>query len=203
MTENTPQKSSWRHLPNGLTILRLVSIPIIIYLSLHDHHGWALLVFALGVLTDIFDGFLARTFGWKTHAGSMLDPVADKLFVLCLIPLLWRWGAISQVFTLLVVVRYLVQLSAFPVLGLMKRPFKVAPKFVPKLATAVAYAVLGMGFALHLVIDWLPDTSASEIFFERTLKTLTFVGCVLEIWVLVTFLPRYVQIIRGKEDTFE
>ena len=76
------------NLPNVLTWLRILAIPLIVFLFLfgaRHTHSWAYplagLLFALAALTDTLDGYLARRLGQTTRLGSFLDPVADKLIV--------------------------------------------------------------------------------------------------------------------------
>lgn len=202
MSENSA--TFLRYLPNFLSLLRIVLIPLIILLSLGGWPAYAFAVYAIGALTDFLDGQLARRFGWHSHFGAILDPVADKLFVLCLIPLLCYYSAIPLLFTVLIMLRYSVQLSVFPVLiSWLKRPFKVSPRRIPKWATAIAFIVLGLGFFEQLVIGVLPGTAAATLFVPGMLAATAALGCVLEAWVLVTFVPRYWQIARGTHDTFE
>lgn len=194
----------WRHLPNALSTLRILLIPVIIWLSLSEQAEAALVAFIIGALSDFFDGRLARRFHWYSHVGALLDPVADKLFVLCLMPLVWHLSSVLTLFVWLVVIRYALQLSVFPVLmGWLKRPFKVAPKLIPKVATAVAFLVLGLGFAQQVALEWTPHYAPSGNFFGQSIMAMSALGCLLETWVLATFVPRYFQIIVGTRDTFE
>ncbi len=67
-------------LANSLTALRILLIPVFVTLLVYRRPGWALLVFCLASLTDLLDGFIARTQG-PTRLGAFLDPVADKLLL--------------------------------------------------------------------------------------------------------------------------
>ncbi|MFQ5881284.1 MAG: CDP-alcohol phosphatidyltransferase family protein [Candidatus Methylomirabilales bacterium] len=69
------------NLPNGLTLLRLVLAPMIVFLLLKGAFSWALLVFILAGITDGLDGFLARSLRERTELGRILDPVADKILL--------------------------------------------------------------------------------------------------------------------------
>lgn len=51
------------------------------------------LLFIAG-MTDFFDGFLARRYDWKTKAGAIVDPIADKTLLICVYGALWWAGAI-------------------------------------------------------------------------------------------------------------
>ncbi|WGL15344.1 CDP-alcohol phosphatidyltransferase family protein [Microbulbifer bruguierae] len=198
------QRSPWRHLPNILSLSRLALVPLIFWLSLSGANFLALLVFLLGPITDLLDGYLARRFGWESDFGSRVDPIADRVFVLCLMPLLWYYGAIAPLYAALVVMRYAIQLSVIPVLRLwLKKPFRVAPDWISKLAALVVFVVLGMGFADQVAIELFPDTSSEEVLFQRSMTALAVTGTLLEIWILCRFVPRYRQIVRGTHDTFE
>ena len=72
----------FKHVPNLLTGLRLVSAPAIALLLYDGNDRAALGIFALAGLSDAADGFLAKRFGFATRFGRYLDPAADKLLVL-------------------------------------------------------------------------------------------------------------------------
>jgi len=71
-------------LPNGVTILRIVAIPLILVLLFYMGRGYQLLTALLffgAAITDTFDGYLARRRGMVTTLGKFLDPLADKLLI--------------------------------------------------------------------------------------------------------------------------
>ena len=68
-------------LPNWLTTLRILLIPVFVTLLVYRRAGVALLVFCLASLTDMLDGYVARVQGRQTRLGAFLDPVADKLLL--------------------------------------------------------------------------------------------------------------------------
>ncbi len=69
------------NLPNQLTLLRILMTPLFVILILYDRRGLALTTFCLAALTDVLDGFIARTWKEKTRLGMILDPLADKLLL--------------------------------------------------------------------------------------------------------------------------
>ena len=77
-----------KHIPNILSSLRIVMVGFFAWLfcsAYPDHpvrYWWALGVYILAFLTDVLDGFLARTFNWVTPVGKLLDPFADKLMAI-------------------------------------------------------------------------------------------------------------------------
>jgi cardiolipin synthase len=68
-------------LPNLLTMLRMVMIPIFVSLLFYQRFYWALAVFMIAGVTDGLDGLLARRFNQKSQLGTILDPIADKLLL--------------------------------------------------------------------------------------------------------------------------
>jgi len=69
--------------PNLLSGLRLLGVPLFLWLLLGPHEdGWALVVLALSAITDWADGKLARLLGQYSKLGEMLDPAADRLYIL-------------------------------------------------------------------------------------------------------------------------
>ena len=67
--------------PNVLSYLRLIAVPLFVSLHLGGRPGWALVVFLGAALTDSLDGFLARLLDQRTKLGAFLDPLADKLLI--------------------------------------------------------------------------------------------------------------------------
>ena len=78
-------------LPNVVSSLRLVGVPLFLWLILARYDGWALLVLAVSGVSDYLDGKIARHFGLVSRLGQLLDPVADRLYILStLFGLAWR-----------------------------------------------------------------------------------------------------------------
>lgn len=72
------------NLPNSLTIARILMVPLLVAVLLTRFSGsefWGLGIFLLAVLTDLFDGMIARRTKSVTDVGKLLDPIADKLLI--------------------------------------------------------------------------------------------------------------------------
>lgn len=77
-------------IPNLLSLLRLLLIPVFLVLLVVGQYGYALGVLVFSSATDFVDGFVARRFNQITRLGQLLDPAADRLFIFStLIGLAW------------------------------------------------------------------------------------------------------------------
>jgi cardiolipin synthase (CMP-forming) len=73
-------------IPNLLSMLRLAGVPLFLWLVLGpEADGWALLVLMVSGVTDYADGWLARRLDQQTVVGQILDPVADRLYILAVV----------------------------------------------------------------------------------------------------------------------
>jgi len=79
-------------IPNILSILRLAGVPLFLWLVLGpEEDGWALGVLMISGVTDWLDGYLARRLHQTSQLGQILDPVADRLYILAVVfGLAWR-----------------------------------------------------------------------------------------------------------------
>ena len=71
-----------RYLPNLITCIRFILIGPILWALLKKYYPLAFYLFLIAGLSDGLDGLLARFFGWTTHLGALLDPLADKLLLM-------------------------------------------------------------------------------------------------------------------------
>jgi cardiolipin synthase len=78
--------SSVISVPNALTFLRFLGIPLFIYLTLNlQADGWAIVVLAIGGATDYFDGKIARAWNQTSRFGELADPAIDRLYILAIL----------------------------------------------------------------------------------------------------------------------
>ena len=146
------------NLPNALTVLRLVLVPVFIVLGLQQSWSalWAaFVVFAVAAITDRFDGELARSWGQITDFGRIADPIADKALTLCGFGLLSYQGYLPWWLTILIAVRELgiTVMRAF----FLRRGVVVSANQAGKLKTFMQMVALGT-----LLIPWAHFTAMSE-----------------------------------------
>lgn len=85
------------NLPNLLTLLRIVMIPIVLvlmYQGTREGNIWAAIVFGLATATDVIDGWIARRQGLTSVLGKFLDPLADKLVIVATLVLMVEIGRV-------------------------------------------------------------------------------------------------------------
>ncbi len=96
------------NLPNMLTLVRIVFIPIVmwlIYEGTPQSLMWAALLFTLAAITDFLDGYIARKRNLVSMTGKFLDPLADKLIVMATLVMLVYHGWIASWLVVLVLSR--------------------------------------------------------------------------------------------------
>jgi len=141
-----------RWLPNAICLARMVLVaPIVIALLEREY----MLVLALIVVaggSDALDGYLAKTFGWRTRLGSLLDPAADKLLLTSVFLSLTYLGFVPVALTLIVVARDLVILTGAAAYQFLFGRLEGQPTLISKLNTAcqlsfVLFMIMHAGFA--------------------------------------------------------
>ena len=100
--------------PNVLSGLRLASVPVFLYLFVSGREEAAVLLYAAGALTDFFDGFIARRLDQTSELGKLLDPLADRVFIVALALALVMVDALPWVLAGAILARDLVLLSVWP-----------------------------------------------------------------------------------------
>ena len=124
------------NLPNLLTSIRIFLIPIFIYYMLKESYPEAIALFALGSISDALDGYFARKLNQVTSLGKILDPVADKLFLLSSFTVSYLINIIPFWLMAIVILKEVVLLSGFMVLYATIKKVEIKPIFIGKAATA-------------------------------------------------------------------
>lgn len=104
-------------LPNSVSFLRLLGIPLFLWLVLGPQADWWALAVLLGAgLTDWLDGFLARRLNQSSYLGELLDPIADRLYILAVVFGLWMRDIVPWWIAILVPARDLFLWGLLPFL---------------------------------------------------------------------------------------
>lgn len=103
-TDVNPEVSNW-NLPNILTSVRILFIPLFVWLVLGGHDWWAFGCFVALMITDKLDGDIARSRGLITNFGKIADPIADKALMTAAFVCLNIIGVLPVWVTVLILVR--------------------------------------------------------------------------------------------------
>jgi cardiolipin synthase (CMP-forming) len=127
---------SLRWLPNAICIGRLLLVAPLVALLLREHYAAALALIVVAGASDALDGFLAKTFGWRTRLGSLLDPAADKLLLVSVFFTLTYLSLVPLALTVVVVMRDVVIVLGALIYHLLVAPIRGEPTAISKLNTA-------------------------------------------------------------------
>ncbi|MBP1159004.1 cardiolipin synthase [Rhodococcus sp. PvR044] len=138
--------------PNILSVVRLVGVPLFVYLLLGPHaDGWALAILMLSGFTDWADGKLARLLNQSSRLGALLDPLVDRLYVVSTLVAFAIRGIIPWWVAAVLIGRDLILALTLPIYRRRGLP----PPAVLYLGKAATFALM---FALPLVLaaqgDW-------------------------------------------------
>jgi cardiolipin synthase len=137
-------------LPNFLTLLRIIAIPVFLVFLANGNHAAAFMLFLAAGVTDTVDGAVARLTDSRSELGAVLDPMADKLLLLSSFLVLGFSGAIASWLVVLVVVRDVIVVLGYGAVFIVDHKWMdVAPSRLGKLSTF--FQLFTIGFALMRV----------------------------------------------------
>lgn len=156
-----------KHVPNILSICRLLLIPVIVISVVTNNYLLAIIVFTISSLTDIVDGYIARNFDAVTNVGKLLDPLADKLTQLSMIAsLVWTNVISGWILTVLLTKEFIMIAGASFLYG---KSVVVYSKWYGKLATVLLY----LSIMVSLLFKQFNVTSAIWINISTSLYIIT------------------------------
>ena len=169
------------NLPNKLSLMRIILVPFILLFMLPIHigsfepSGWneficeygmivAAVLFVIASVTDLFDGKIARKYNMITNLGKFLDPLADKMLVICILIALVDLGRISAIWVCIIIVREFA-VSGIRMLASAKGVV-IAAKMIGKIKTVtqmVAISYLMFETLLIKIIDAASSCDLADI----------------------------------------
>jgi cardiolipin synthase (CMP-forming) len=150
-------------LPNFLTLLRIIAIPVFLIFLADANHAAAFMLFLAAGVTDTVDGAVARLTNSRSDLGAVLDPMADKLLLLSSFIVLGYNGAVASWLVVLVVVRDVIVVLGYGAVFIVDHVWmEVAPSRLGKLSTF--FQLFTIGFALmSLARPALPLATINQI----------------------------------------
>jgi CDP-diacylglycerol--glycerol-3-phosphate 3-phosphatidyltransferase len=139
------------NVPNLLTVVRMLLVPVVIVALLEKSGGGDLLaaiVFATASLTDAIDGYLARSRNWVTSFGKLMDPIADKLLIVAALIALVSLGRLEAWVAMVIICREFAVTALRLVVG-AQQGLVIPASVLGKLKTAVQVAMVISLIAVH------------------------------------------------------
>jgi cardiolipin synthase len=167
------------NIPNFITLGRIISVPVIFWLLLTGQSQIAFFVFVCAGISDAVDGYLAKTYNWRTELGSYLDPLADKVLIVSIYIALAVREELPLWLVIAVVSRDILIVAAVLLAWLLDQPFKVRPLAVSKANTAVQILLAATVLADEAFLLELDTTRFVMVW---TTGVLTFASLAAYLW---------------------
>jgi cardiolipin synthase (CMP-forming) len=129
---------------NLVTLARLLSVPLAIWLVLDDAMAAAFWLFVAAGVSDAVDGYIAKRFDQRSRLGALLDPIADKMLLVSMFVTLGIDGLLPDWLVILVVFRDVLIVGGFLLATAMAHEIATKPLWISKLNTALQIALIGV-----------------------------------------------------------
>ena len=189
------------NLANKLTLMRVLLVPLFVVFMMVDaiplNYFWALLVFGIASITDLFDGKIARKYNMVTDFGKFLDPLADKILVaaalVCMTELRWTFAWV----TIIILVREFAVSGIRLVAAGSDKKVVIAAGWLGKVKTAVTMIAIALLLAMHILLQfgWLPITFPVDIIGH----VMMIICAVLTLWSGIQYMYDYREFIDPKK----
>ena len=195
-------KGCWT-IPNLISFIRILLVPLFAYLFLQGDFVPAVIVLALSGLSDCVDGKIARKFNQISALGKMLDPLADKLTQITLAVLLFitfnkaddtMLNAFSWVFLVFIVKEFVMVLGSVIMLNIGLRPG--AAEIYGKVATLAFYVVM------VFIIGFGPEVGAFRNLFtipNTLMMILVIISAILTMVAFFSYIPDVIRQVKEKK----
>lgn len=130
------------NLANLITLGRLLTVPLVVWLILSGDYGATFWLFAAASVSDAIDGYVAKHFDQRSDIGALLDPIADKTLIVTLFITLGISGDLPYWLVILVVFRDLLIIGGFLLAAALRQPIAWRPLMVSKVNTALQLVLI-------------------------------------------------------------
>jgi len=127
---------SYLNIPNFLTTLRIVLIPVFVSALIYRRYDYGLYIFFFAAVSDFLDGLIARMKNQQTELGKFLDPVADKFLLVTSFVLFAVYGFVPKWLTITVISRDIIIVTGWLILYFLTHRARVEPSVLGKAANA-------------------------------------------------------------------
>ena len=169
------------NLANAISIARLLSVPLIVWLMLKREWTLAFTLFVISGISDAVDGLLARRFGMQTELGGYLDPLADKALLVAIYIVFGWLGHLPDLLVILVVSRDILIVGGALLAFAMGLPVAMKPLFISKFNTAAQLALAAAVLA-ELAFGWLGERLVTAMIWMVGATTVTSGAAYIQQW---------------------
>jgi cardiolipin synthase (CMP-forming) len=188
------------NIPNLLTLLRIVAIPIFVavfylpgtWITPAQANLIATVIFVAAAITDWFDGWLARKLNQMSAFGAFLDPVADKLMVAAALIVLLQLGRVDSVVALIIIGREITISALREWMAQIGESKSVAVAFVGKMKTVTQLVAIPFLLYHDRLFGLIDCRIAGSLFI--------WVAAVLTLWSMVFYLKAAWPILIGRDS---
>ena len=132
------------NLPNLLTLTRILLLPFFVASLIYKEYQYALLIFIIAAVTDILDGLVARITKQTTDFGKILDPVADKFFLITSFILMSNLGLIPKWLAIIVISKDLIVVTGCFIIYFVTDNLKIEPSILGKASSGLQFILIGL-----------------------------------------------------------
>lgn len=177
------------NIPNFLSLLRIILVPVIVIFLIQSEYVKALITFIVAGLTDALDGALARLLKEQTELGAFLDPLADKILLSTSFIALSIFGLIPSWLTVIVISRDIIILMGILTLSMMSISYEIKPVFVSKVTTGLQIGTVF--FAL-----FLKSFTSEMIDYYQVVKIVSWLTAFFTIFSGLVYIYKGIQILN-------
>jgi len=187
-----------RHLPNFLTLGRIILVPPIVILLFFPGRWPSALaagLFLIASLTDFFDGFIARRFEWESSFGRFLDPIADKVLVTSALIMLIALDRVEAWIVMLIITREMAVSALRAVTKTWDTTLKPSP--AGKLKAVFQFAAI-----VPLIIHYEYNIGI-PVNFHAIGTVLLYIALILTVWSGLDYFFRFYREYESREGSDE
>ena len=151
------------NLPNAISVGRLLAVPVMVWLIVSDRLNAAFWLFVAAGISDGVDGFIAKRFHVESELGRYLDPIADKVMLVCIYITLGVEDHIAAWLVILVVFRDALIIGGALLSQVLDHPVSFRPLYISKINTVAQIVLAAVVLAeLSLIVPEYPVVEILE-----------------------------------------
>jgi cardiolipin synthase len=132
------------NIPNLITLARLLILPFFAATLIYKEYKYALILFIAAAISDVLDGFIARITNQITDLGKILDPVADKFFIITSFVIMSNIEMIPKWLAIIVISKDLIVVTGCFIIYFVTHNLKIEPTILGKLSSGLQFITIGV-----------------------------------------------------------